>query len=180
VNDTLTLPQSVTVSSIDGSSEISTKGASLNMVAKMLPTNTTIPNITWSVSPTTYASIDSNGKLTAFANGKVTVTATAWDGTGIKGTMDINISYQNTGVSKKFLEDKITVYPNPAINGNFTIKGIESIKQIELVNLVGKRVAEFSNLNQPFLNVQVNIPKGIYILNLFDDKQCVSKKVIIK
>lgn len=179
VNDTLTIPQSVTVSTIDGSSTIITKGTTLNMVANVLPANTTIPNVTWSVAPSTYASIDANGKLTALANGKVTVTATAWDGTGIKGTMDITIS-DYTGVSEKLHAEKIKVYPNPAINGNFTIEGIETIKQIELVNLVGKRVIAYYNLDQSSLNVQVNIPEGIYVLNLFDGKQTVCKKIVIK
>lgn len=180
VNDTLTLAQSIIVSASDGSTTISIKGASLNMVANVLPLNTTIPNVTWSIAPSTLASIDSNGKLTALANGKVTVTATAWDGSGIKGSTDIILSYQSTGFSEKSLANKIAVYPNPAVNGNFTINGIENIKQIEMVDLVGRKIAGFNELNQSSLNVQVNIPKGIYILNLFDGKQFFYNKVVIQ
>ena len=150
------------------------------MVANVLPLNTTIPNVTWSVAPSTLASIDSNGKLTALANGKVTVTATAWDGSGIKGSMDIILSYQSTGFSEKSLANKIAVYPNPAVNGSFTINGIENIKQIELLDLAGRKVVGFNELNQSSLNVQVNIPKGIYILNLFEGKQFFYKKVVIQ
>ncbi len=180
VNNTLATTQSITVSAGDGSSSISTKGASLNMVANVLPVNTTIPNVTWSVAPSTLATIDSNGKLTALANGNVTVTATAWDGSEIRGTASITISYQTTGISNNSLADKITVYPNPAENGNFTIKGIENIERIELVNMVGEKVIWFDNLNQSSINIQVNVPKGIYVLNLFDGKKSVCKKVVIK
>jgi endo-1,4-beta-xylanase len=179
VNDTLTITKSIAVSTNDGSAAIMSKGASLNMVANVLPANTTIPNVTWTVAPTTLASIDSNGKLTAVANGKVTVTATAWDGSGIKGSMDINIYYQTTGLSDKSLADQITIYPNPAENGNFTIKGIEDIKRIELINMLGEKVTGFGSLNQSSINIQVNVPEGIYILNLFDGKQSVSKKIVI-
>ena len=51
VNDTLTNTQSITVSASDGSSAINKIGGTLNMVAQVLPTNTTIPNFTWSISP---------------------------------------------------------------------------------------------------------------------------------
>lgn len=180
VNDTLTIAQSITVSASDGSTSISTKGAALNMVANVLPANTTIPNVSWTVAPSALATIDANGKLTALANGKVTVTATAWDGSGIKGSMDINIYYQTTGLSDKSLADQISVYPNPVSNGNFTIKGIDNIKNIELVNLLGEKVVGFNNLNQSTLNVQVNVPEGIYILNISDGERSVIKKIVIK
>jgi endo-1,4-beta-xylanase len=180
VNDTLTATKSIAISTSDGSAAIMSKGASLNMVANVLPANTTIPNVSWTVSPSGLATIDANGKLTAVANGKVTVTATAWDGSGIKGTMGINIYYQITGISEKALVDQISVYPNPAENGSFTIKGIENIKRIELVNLVGEKVIGYDNLNQSFLNIQVNVPEGVYILKLYDGHQSISKKIVIK
>lgn len=177
VNDTLTLTKSIALSSANDSI---LKGATVNMVANVLPANTTIKNVTWSVSPTTLATIDANGKLTAKANGKVTVTAMAWDGSGIKGTTVITISDQATGVADGLNSEKIAVYPNPAIDGNFTINGIESIKQIEMVDLVGRKVVAFNNLNQSSLNVQVNVPKGIYVLNLFDGEHVFYKKIIIQ
>ena len=180
VNDTLVNTQSITVSAGDGSTTISTKGASLNLLAQVLPANTTIPNVNWTVSPTYIATIDATGKLTALADGKVTVTATAWDASGAKGTTSITISNQTTGWSEKALENQISVYPNPAENGNFTIKGIETIKSIELVNLLGEKVIGFNKLDQSTLNVQVNVPEGIYILNLSDGERSVIKKIVIR
>jgi hypothetical protein len=126
------------------------------------------------------ATIDATGKVTALADGKVTVTATAWDASGAKGTASITISNQTTGLSEKALADQISVYPNPAENGNFTIKGIGNIKHVELVNLLGKKVIAFDNLDQADLNVQADVPEGIYLLNLSDGKQSVIKKIVIK
>jgi endo-1,4-beta-xylanase len=180
VNDTLVNTQSITVSASDGSTTITTKGGTLNMLAQVLPANTTIPNVNWTVSPTYMATIDATGKVTALADGKVTVTATAWDASGAKGTASITISNQTTGLSEKALADQISVYPNPAENGNFTIKGIGNIKHVELVNLLGKKVIAFDNLDQADLNVQADVPEGIYLLNLSDGKQSVIKKIVIK
>lgn len=180
VNDTLVNTQSITVVASDGSNTISTKGASLNMLAQVLPVNTTIPNVNWTLSPTYLATIDATGKLTALADGKVTVTATAWDASGAKGTAIITISNQTTGLSEKALTDQISVYPNPAANGNFTIKGIENIKNIEMVNLLGEKVIGFENLDQADLNVQLEFPEGIYIVKLSDGKRTVTKKIVIK
>ena len=177
VNDTLTLTKSIALTYANDSI---LKGASANMGANVLPANTTIKNVTWSVSSTPLATIDANGKLTAKANGKVTVTATAWDGSGIKGTKVITITDPPTGLSEKLNAGFIKVYPNPVVNGNFTIAGIESVKQIELINLLGEKVVTFNNLNQSSLNIQVNVSKGIYVLNLFDGKQSVCKKIVIK
>lgn len=179
VTNTLVNTQSITVTASDGSTAISAKGASLSMIAQFLPENTTIQNVSWSVSPTNLASIDAAGKLTALADGKVTVTATAWDGSGKKGTASIEISNQTTGLSDNAMADNITVFPNPATNGNFTIRGIENIERIEFVNLVGEKVMVFENLNQPALHVGVNLPKGIYLINLSDGRQAVIKKIVI-
>ena len=179
VNDTLTNTQSITVSASDGSSAIHKIGGTLNMLAQVLPVNTTIPNITWSISPAGRATIDSNGLLTTLATGNVIVTATSWDGSGVKGTKVIVVT-NTTGIDDKSLAGQITVYPNPAVNGSFTIKGIETIKQIELVNMVGEKVRAFTNLNQPSLNIQVNVPHGIYVINFFDGEQYSFKKIIIQ
>jgi endo-1,4-beta-xylanase len=90
VNDTLTLTQSIEISSAGYIDSIIT-GDKLLMSALVLPANTTIPNVTWSVTPSNSATIDSYGMLTSKTAGKVTVKAAAWDGSGVTGTMDITI-----------------------------------------------------------------------------------------
>lgn len=180
VTNTLVNTQSITVSASDGSTAISAKGASLNMVAQFLPENTTIQNVSWSVSPSNLASIDAAGKLIALADGNVTVTATAWDGSGIKGTASITITNQSTSLTGKTLAGSIAVFPNPAINGSFTIRGIENIRRIEIVNRIGEKVYTVENKDQSSLNLQLNIPKGMYFLKITDGQQSVIKKIVIQ
>lgn len=180
VDESLVNTQLVTVSTTDGSTSINKLGATVSMIATVLPVNTTIPNVTWSVSPTGMATIDSKGVLTALAVGTIKVTAAAWDGSGKKGSMDIVINNFATDISDQPLADNISVFPNPAVNGSFTIQGIEKIKQIELVNLVGKKVRTFTNLNQPSLNIQVNVPRGMYVINFYDGEQYSYEKILIE
>lgn len=181
VNDSLVSTQSITVAAADGSTAITTKGASLNMVAQVLPANTTIPNVTWSVSPTSVATIDAAGKLTALADGKVTVTATAWDGSGVKGTASITVSNQTaTGLNDLSFNGRIKVYPNPAANGQLTISGSENIQQIEIINLLGQTVYECSRPEQPVHQMQLRVPAGIYFLNLSDGVSTLSEKIVIQ
>jgi hypothetical protein len=68
------------------------------MLANVLPENTTIKNVTWSVSPLSVASIDANGVLEAYNQ---------WNGyrygirrgmvRDVKGTAAVTITNQNVG-----------------------------------------------------------------------------------
>jgi hypothetical protein len=88
VNDTLTLTQSIEVHSSDDNDTLSLDDT-VQMSTTVLPYNTTIPNVTWSVTPSGIATINSSGLLTPVTNGKVTVKATAWDGSGKTGTRNV-------------------------------------------------------------------------------------------
>lgn len=180
VNDTLALTESIAISYANDSASTLVRGTSTDMIATVLPSNTTIPNFTWSTYPTYRAKIDANGKLTTLANGNVKVTATSIDGSGVTATKIITILDPPTGLSEKLTAGLISVFPNPAVNGNFTINGIESIKQIELVNLLGEKVFAFEPVNQSSLKIQLNVPKGMYVLKLFDGKQSASQKILIE
>lgn len=74
---------------------ITTQGGSLQMTKIVTPNDATIQKVVWSVvNGTGEAVINSNGLLTAVANGTVTVKATATDGSGAVGTVDVTISGQ--------------------------------------------------------------------------------------
>jgi hypothetical protein len=72
----------------------------------------------------------------------------------------------------------IEIYPNPSLNGTFTIKGIEKNTQIELSNIVGEKIAELNNVNQESINITAK--PGIYIIKLSYKQQSVYKKVMVK
>jgi len=74
---------------------ITDKDGTLQLTAIVAPATATNKTVTWSVNDTTIATIDpTTGILTAKANGTVTVTATAADGSTKTGTLDIVITGQ--------------------------------------------------------------------------------------
>lgn len=84
----------VSITGEGGATEITTDGGTLQMVAEVEPDNASNKNVTWSVDDEDLARISSSGLLTAEADGKVEVTATAKDGSGKSGSITITISNQ--------------------------------------------------------------------------------------
>ena len=72
------------------------KSGTMQMSVEVSPSGATNKAVTWSVAPSPNgdAWITTEGLLTAIGNGKVTVTATAQDGSAKSGTKEITISNQ--------------------------------------------------------------------------------------
>lgn len=87
---------SITVTSANDSTTISTAGGTLQMSATVLPVDATIATVTWSViDGTGHAIISETGLLTAVLSGTVTVRASANDGSGIYGEFIVTLNNQN-------------------------------------------------------------------------------------
>ncbi len=85
----------ITINSAGGANTITTAGGTLQLSAAIKPDNATHKAVTWSIkNGTGQASISVAGLVTAIANGTVTASATANDGSGIKGDLTITISGQ--------------------------------------------------------------------------------------
>jgi len=86
---------SITVTGEGGATTISTLNGTLQLTADVLPVNATNKTVTWSISEGTgQATISSSGLVTAIANGTVTARATANDGSGVYGTLELTLSNQ--------------------------------------------------------------------------------------
>ena len=106
------------------------------MEAEVLPADATDAAYTWSVSDPDIASISESGLLQAINMGTVTVTATADDGFGGMGSLDVTISNQYTEVADltalKALDpsDKMTVYK---IAGEVVVTYSQGYRNIKFV-----------------------------------------------
>ena len=93
----------ITVTGAGGATAITVNKGTLQLMAAVLPSDATNKTVTWSViNGTGQANVTSSGLVTAAANGTVTARATANDGSGIYGTLVIDISNQVvpvTGIS---------------------------------------------------------------------------------
>ncbi|MDR4888382.1 family 16 glycosylhydrolase [Fredinandcohnia sp. QZ13] len=90
---------SITVTGEGGATAITAKDGTLQMSAAALPADADNKTVIWSVinpdgTETDKATIDTDGLLTAVKDGQVKVVATAKDGSGVTGSMTIDISGQ--------------------------------------------------------------------------------------
>lgn len=93
----------VTVTAAGESATITTKGGSLQCLAKVEPNNATNNSLLWEVTTASSgatAEITQSGLLTATGgkDGTVTVKATARDGSEVKGELTVTLSNQTGGV----------------------------------------------------------------------------------
>lgn len=85
----------ITVTGTGGETTITTNGGKLQLIAAITPEDATVTSVKWSVDKPTLADISSTGELTAKANGTVVATATAEDGSGVTGTLSVEITNQD-------------------------------------------------------------------------------------
>ncbi len=82
---------------------------------------------------------------------------------------DFNYTVNPTATIMTAELNKITVYPNPAVNF-ITIKATEKITSIKIINILGQEVLNKTNLIiLPNINYQIdinNLPKGLYLLQI--------------
>lgn len=72
--------------------------------------------------------------------------------------------------------ERLEVIPNP-IDNYFSIKGIEEIKSLILLDFNGKIINQYSNIN--LVDVS-NLDSGIYFLRIQSENKFLTKKVVIK
>jgi uncharacterized protein YjdB len=90
----------ITVTGAGGATTIDTNDGTLQMIATILPANATDKSVTWSLADGNgHAEISPAGLVTAKSNGKVTVRASANDGSGFFGDIEIGLSNQIVQVS---------------------------------------------------------------------------------
>ena len=110
---------SISVASSTGTDTIDFDAARMQMTAEVFPAGATIPDVSWAVSSgNDKAWITENGLLIAKYDGKVTVTASSVDGSGVTGNKEIVITNQfNTIEEFNILKDPDFSDGNlPAVN----------------------------------------------------------------
>jgi endo-1,4-beta-xylanase len=124
------LADSITILSKAGSRSIYV-GDTLQLQATLFPDNTTNKEFSWSLTPEGIATINSTGVLRALTAGSVVVQAMAGDGSAVTDTLGITISEKlPSDISTREFQT-VQLFPNPAINGSFTLSGIQEIEGIK-------------------------------------------------
>jgi uncharacterized protein YjdB len=102
----------VTTISITGDST-GVAGNTIQLTALITPSNATNKTVVWTSSDTSKATVNSSGLVTLIAEGPVTITATASDGSAATGTKSLTITASNIAVSSiSILGDSVGVQGN--------------------------------------------------------------------
>lgn len=131
--------ESITVTTSDNATEITTNGGTLQLFAKVLPENATDKSITWQViNLEGKATISPDGLLTAVENGIVLVRARANDGSTIYTDVTITISGQTTAPANPTYT--VTYDGNGKTGGNVPVDS-SSYEEGESVTVLGNTEA---------------------------------------
>jgi hypothetical protein len=146
-----------------GSNIITSDKGSLQLTTQILPEIATNKSVSWSVvNITGQAAISTTGLVTAIEDGLVTVLAFAADGSGVKGTLDINIRV-NDPLVVMVNENRIRV----PLEGNY------KDSKLSLYDLQGHLI-EIQNVDGNLSEFDISaLPPGIYIVVL-------SRSIVLK
>ena len=161
---------SINVLAAGGSSEITINQGTLQMTANVSPEDATDTNIVWSVTNGTgQATISQDGVLQAVADGTVTVVATAADGSGVKGSIQITISNQTTGIStfqKPADVSRMRIFPNPSSEFIQVEGKMEFPAVLRIYNMTGRLIRE-ERLESGDQQVDVSgLQQGLFIIRM--------------
>ncbi|MBE9483940.1 MAG: lamin tail domain-containing protein [Bacteroidetes bacterium] len=97
------------------------------------------------------------------------------------GFHDCNCS--SFGIAENSVNVNVSIYPNPVVNGEFTIEAGESIDEVKIIDISG-RLIEFKQLEGQTGSVKVSITdklKGFYFVNIrLSSGQITTKKLLLK
>lgn len=83
-----------------------------------------------------------------------------------------------TAINEKNIVEFL-IFPNPS-TGNFLIKSNEFIEDIELYDVLGKSIFKKENLNQHEMNVDLNLTKGVYYIQINSTKSFNLQKIVVQ
>lgn len=155
-------------------------GGTLQISAHVEPENATDTSVTWDVEFVTgVAIITQTGLLTGAQLGTVTVIATANDGSGVTGTLEIEVVEDDVSVNDFDLA-ALNVFPNPS-NGLFEVKLHDNISyfEYEVFNLIGSKIKSgYISGNHGYLDMKGDF-QGIYLLRIKTNEQDYMLKLVV-
>jgi|GEM_PF-3033200 hypothetical protein len=162
----------ITVTGEGENSAITTKSGTLQLVVSVIPADASDKSVTWTiVNGTGQANINSSGLVTAVGNGSVTATATANDGSGISGSMVINITNQEIPdglTSAGSLKPPVITVIHSELRISFHEFSLH--RSIQLYNLHGELLFRQPAAADDQLALDISsLSAGFYILVISDD-----------
>lgn len=180
ISNQTVLVTNIQVTGAGNQTNISTQGGTLQMYATIYPENADNSSVSWSVINTTgSANINQSGLLEAISDGMVTVKATANDGSGIYGTLEITITNQSVGFNSNENE-QICIYPNPSYNIINISGNNKSNSELKIYSVNGKIVMTKKIIDSNSAIDISNFENGIYFIYIESKGEIIYKNRITK
>jgi endoglucanase len=77
-------------------------------------------------------------------------------------------------------ENNVEISPNPVTNNMITIKGLQGLTQIKLIDINGKVVQECNTILNESYNYNLCASPGFYMMQIINGKNTIQRKLIIK
>lgn len=166
---------SVTVSSEGNATEITEDDGTLQMMAMVGPEFAADTTVVWSVNDTNLATINDTGLLMAKDNGTVTVTATATDGGGASGSMDITLSNQSNVSVAEINGRQVRLSPNPA-KSTLRVVADVPLDKVTIFNVNGQLVLE---TEQHIDQIDISrLENGVYVVMVESGDEMVKIRLV--
>ena len=110
-------------------------GESTTATATIQPETATLPFVDWTTSNAQVATVDGDGVITAVGMGTATITATAYDGSGVKSSVTINVGHNPATAGSIVINEIMAANVDEFISPAFNFDG-----WIELYNPTGRAV----------------------------------------
>lgn len=163
---------SITITSENSKTNISVYQGTLQLTANISPENASDKTVTWSVENVTgQATINSEGVVTAIADGTVIAKATAIDGSNAYGSLTITITNQTTQTIDNVNTDFQYSWGSDANNLVVIINDIKKYSIIQIFDITGKQMVS-QKITQNTVNVVTSaLQSGVYIATLLGEKE---------
>ncbi len=76
-------------------------------------------------------------------------------------------------------QNKVIIYPNPA-RGRLNIKTNFKIKSLEIYSITGVQQTNYHSLNKSMESIDLKLESGIYILNIFTEREVIKKRFVVQ
>ena len=144
------------------------EGETLQLLASVLPENTSNTELDWTSSNQEVATVNSTGTITAISAGVATITATTTDGSNISAECEVTVMQQETEQEVEVtdisqLQNAIYFEPLEALTGS------ELVATVELKNAIEVGGYSFDFVLPEGVSVAKNA-KGKFTATLIDDR----------
>jgi NADPH-dependent 7-cyano-7-deazaguanine reductase QueF-like protein len=87
----------------------------------------------------------------------------------------------STGVYEANAKKEIRIYPNPSVDGSFSIDlvDITGDTEVRIFDIQGKLIKEQTLYDNSRLKIETGLPPGIYVLGIYNKGQSYFQKLVI-